>query len=82
MVDHHDADRFSLGMMFDHPGHLDPLLNIKVGTGFVKYVEIGIPGEAPGNCHPLELPAAQGINRGLEDDFKRERLNDLVLVQG
>ena len=43
MVDDHDANFLSFGMVLDHPGHLDPLLDIQVGARLVENIDIGIP---------------------------------------
>ena len=80
VIDHHDADLFSFSMMLDHPGDLDPLLDIEMCTGFIENIHIRIPGETPGNGNPLQFAATEGIHRGLEYRFERERFNDLVLV--
>jgi len=74
MVDNEDPGLLSFRMMPDDPGDLDPLFDIEMGARLIEDIEVSFPGQADGDCDPLELATAQGIDRGLEDWLEGKRL--------
>ena len=54
----------------------DPLVNVQEWRDLIEKVEVGIPGEAGGDCHPLKFPAAQGADLVVEDGIELEDRQD------
>ncbi len=68
----HDHDRPLPGEFPDQVCRGHPLVDVKVGRDLVEEVEVGVPGEAGGDRHPLQLAAGEVRYRPVDDRRKRQ----------